>query len=113
MRDKKKYQKKLDAKVYDPSTMTLLERSSLERSKLTRLHHNRDIKIGGPWGPIIARRVARCLVAMNPEVDILILTNTMASKPPYNEWNKEYFDVFVRYHRTTFDGQRIPEIGEI
>ena len=112
MANLKAYRKKLAKIKYDPSKMTLLERSSLDRSRLATLHHNRDIKIGGPWGPIVARRIARCIEAMNKEVDVIVLTNPH-SKPPYTEYNQEYFDVFVRYHRITFDGRPIPEIGQV
>jgi hypothetical protein len=110
--DHNTYVKRVKVKKYDPSKMTMLERSSLERSKLAWLHKNKDIKIGGPWGPIIARRVARCIEAMNSDVDVIILSHRHTM--PFNEeYNKEYFDVFVRWHRITFDGQRVPEVGEI
>jgi hypothetical protein len=109
--NRRAYKKQMD-KAFDPARMSLLERSSLDRSRLAELHRNKDIIIGKAWGPIVARRIARCIEAMNKNVDVLVLTSSV-SKPPFTEYNIEYFDVYVRYHRTTFDGQRVLEVGEI
>jgi hypothetical protein len=110
------YHKKTKSqKVYDPTKMTLLERSSLERSKLCWLHKNRDIKIGGPWGPRIARQIVKCLNHMNTDIDVIVLaarTSPIPITEKNKEYNQEYYDVWARWHRITFDGQPVPEAWE-
>jgi hypothetical protein len=108
----KAYKRRMAKIVYDPNTMTDLERSSLKRSKLAWTNRNRDIVLGRAWSKIITNRIVKCIEAMNKEVDVIVIPHVHPL--PFNqEYNQEYFDVFVRYHRTTFDGRPLPEIGQV